>query len=253
MGRTSVGPQYIYGSITTADKAEMEVDDDLTVTVDIALPDWTPTAEVVIAQQWDADADERGWQVAVSTTGAIVFRWSDDGETGGVDSETSSATLAALDPDQRQVVQVTVDLSAGDVDFASGDTVADLAALGTTQSAGAPISVFDSSDVVRVGATGCQLFGATIEIGSDTVASPTAADVKRYQSTYRDAEGNIWNGAGGAIQFSRVYPTSAVGVNAPAAAPVQPLAGFIDPEVKTRMDQLSYVPVTGPTAPDVNA
>lgn len=253
MGTSVFGDQYIFGAATTADAAAFAAATDYEVTVDIACPDWSPAVEVQLAGHWGA-AGNRSWQLVLTTAGALRLDVSADGTA--IVSGTSSANLAATPANGRLVVRALLDTATGNVDFSSGATLAALAALGAQQAGAGAIVPFNSTAVLSFGAANHSLFRGTLSVdgGVTDVADAVAANVKQYQDSYRDAYGRLWAGAGADLFFQRVYPTTAVGLLAPAAAPVQPVSPVPAlPEMSTRINLLSMVPVTGPTAPDPNA
>lgn len=251
MARRAYGDQYIAGEIASPDAADFTpaADDVVEVLVDIAQPDWTPAADVQIAGQWGG-AGQRSWRLLLKTTGALSLEVSTDG-TATAATETSASNLSATAANGRVVVRAELDTATGDVIFESGATEAALAALGATQTgAGATLPAASTADL-EFGNTGAQLFEGRLTIDSVVIAGPVAADVKRYQSSYRDDQSNLWRSAGSLVTTSKQYPTAAVGVEVPAAAQVEPIDPVPAlPEMCTRINALDMTPVLGPVGTD---
>lgn len=254
MGRAAVGDQRIEGSVDCPDDATFTGAGDYEITVDVALPDWTPAADVVLASHW-GDAGNRAWRLLLKTTGALSLEVTTDGTT--VLTETSSVTtLSATAANGRKVVRALLDSATGNVDFSVGDSLATLAAYGVQQAGAGATAPFNSTASVVFGAADVRLYRGTLSVdgGATDVADIVAANVKQYEDSHTDAYGNLFVGAGHQIAFDRVYPSASVGVAAPVAgatAPVNPAPAL--PEMCTRINALSMVPVTGPVAPDPNA
>ena len=76
---------------STPDAAALDITGDIDLRVKVALDDWTPAAESTLIAKYTATGNQRSYALAVTATGALIFRWSEDGTAEK--SETSSAAL----------------------------------------------------------------------------------------------------------------------------------------------------------------
>lgn len=151
--------------VSTPDQAALDITSDIDLRAETALDDWTPAATSTVVAKWGA-AGQRSYALRVSTAGALVLEWSNDGTT--IRTATSTVTLpaaiAALVNGQRLKIRATLDVDNGagnhTVTFyysvvTTGDlTSATWTQLGATTNAGtgAPTAIFASTALLYVGA-----------------------------------------------------------------------------------------------------
>ncbi|MFF6781448.1 hypothetical protein [Streptomyces sp. NPDC012510] len=172
--------------VSTPDAAALDITGDIDLRVRVAMDDWTPAAESTLIAKYTATGDQRSYALAVTATGALIFRWSEDGTAES--SETSSATVSASAGATKWVrATLDVDNGGGDaaVNFYTSDDGSMWAALGAEQLVGATTSIFASTAVLEIGAqtggTVNRMAGKFFEgqvlsgIGGTSVAAPVAS------------------------------------------------------------------------------
>jgi hypothetical protein len=172
--------------VSTPDAAALDITGDIDLRVRVALDDWTPAAESTLIAKYTATGNQRSYALAVTATGALIFRWSEDGTVEK--SETSSATLG-LAAGATTWVRATLDADVGGTDatvtFYTSDDGSTWTALGAAQANGATTSIFASTAVLELGSqTGGtvnvaagKIFEAQVlsGIGGTSVAAPVAS------------------------------------------------------------------------------
>ncbi len=196
---------------STPDAASLDITGDIDLRVRVALDDWTPAAESTLIAKYTATGNQRSYALAVTATGALILRWSEDGTAEK--TETSSATLG-LAAGATTWVRATLDVDNGGGDaaanFYTSDDGSTWTALGAQQLVGATTSIFASTAVLELGAqtggtvnlaTG-KIFRAQVlsGIGGTSVAAPVAS---ASTDSVTDATPLTWTVAGNAFVSSR--------------------------------------------------
>lgn len=172
--------------VSTPDAAALDITGDIDIRARVALDDWTPAAESTLVAKYTATGNQRSYGLAVTATGALIFRWSEDGTAEK--TETSSA-VTGFTNGSTHWVRATLDVDNGSsdaaVNFYTSDDGATWTALGAEQLVGATTSIFASTAVLELGAqtggTVNQMAGKFFEgsvlsgIGGTSVAAPTAS------------------------------------------------------------------------------
>lgn len=137
---------------STPDAASLDIVGDIDIRCYVALDDWTPAAESTLVAKYTATGNQRSYALAVTATGALIFRWSEDGTAEK--SETSSATVSAA-AGEAIWVRATMDVDNGSsdaaVNFYTSTDGSTWTALGATQLNGATTSIFASTAVLELG------------------------------------------------------------------------------------------------------
>lgn len=191
---------------STPDAAALDIVGDLDLRVRVALNDWTPAAESTLIAKYTATGNQRSYALAVTTAGALIFRWSEDGTAEK--TETSSANLGALAAGATTWVRATLDADVGGTDaavnFYTSDDGVTWTALGVQQLNGATTSIFASTAVLELGGQTLgtvnrlagKIFRAQVlsGIAGSSVAAPVASAAS---NSVTDATPRTWtvNGA----------------------------------------------------------
>lgn len=171
---------------STPDAASLDIVGDIDLRVRVAMADWTPAAEQTLIAKYTATGNQRSYALAVTATGALIFRWSEDGTAEK--SETSSA-VNTFTNGSTHWVRATLDVDDGggdaDVTFYTSDDGVTWTQLGTVQSNGATTSIFASTAVLELGSQTAgtvnllvgKIFRAQVlsGIGGTPVAAPIAS------------------------------------------------------------------------------
>ncbi|MEU8756211.1 hypothetical protein AB0C88_37565 [Streptomyces chartreusis] len=191
--------------VSTPDAAALDIVGDLDIRARVALDDWTPAAESTLVAKYTATGNQRSYALAVTTAGALIFRWSEDGTAEK--TETSSVVTGFTNGTVHWVrATLDVDNGASDaaVNFYTSDDGVTWTALGATQLNGATTSVFASTAVLELGTqtggtvnrTTGRIYRAQVlsGIGGTSVAAPVASAAT---GTVTDATPRTWtvNGA----------------------------------------------------------
>lgn len=171
---------------STPDAASLDITGDIDLRVRVSMDDWTPAAESTLIAKYTATGNQRSYALAVTATGALIFRWSEDGTAEK--TETSSATTGFTDGTTHWVrATLDVDLGGTDaaVDFYTSEDGTTWTALGAQQLNGATTSIFASTAVLELGSqtggTVNRLAGKIFEaevlsgIAGTSVAAPAAS------------------------------------------------------------------------------
>lgn len=194
---------------STPDAAALDITGDIDLRVKVAMDDWTPAAEQTLIAKYTATGNQRSYALAVTATGALIFRWSEDGTAEK--TETSSATTGFTDGTAHWV-RATLDSDVGGTDaqvtFYTSEDGSTWTALGAVQANGATTSIFSSTAVLELGSqTGGtvnrlvgKIFQADVKssIGGTSVATPIATT-----SGITDATGKVWTVQGNSYLSSR--------------------------------------------------
>lgn len=138
---------------STPDAASLDIVGDIDLRVRVAMDDWTPAAESTLIAKYTATGNQRSYALAVTATGALIFRWSEDGTVEK--SETSSA-VNTFTNGSTHWVRATLDVNNGAsdaaVNFYTSEDGSTWTALGAEQLNGATTSIFASTAVLELGA-----------------------------------------------------------------------------------------------------
>jgi hypothetical protein len=139
--------------VSTPDAAALDIVGDIDIRARVALDDWTPAAESTLIAKYTATGNQRSYALAVTATGALIFRWSEDGTVEK--SETSSA-VNTFTNGSTHWVRATLDVDNGAADaavnFYTSEDGSTWTALGAEQLNGATTSIFASTAVLELGA-----------------------------------------------------------------------------------------------------
>ncbi|WP_406418054.1 hypothetical protein [Streptomyces sp. NBC_01614] len=197
---------------STPDAAALDITGDIDLRVRVALNDWTPAAESTLIAKYTATGNQRSYALAVTTAGALIFRWSEDGTAEK--TETSSANLGGLAAGATTWVRATLDADVGGTDanvtFYTSDDGVTWTQLGAVQPVGATTSIFVSTAVLELGGQTLgtvnrlagKIFRAQVlnSIGGTSVAAPIASAAT---DTVTDATPRTWTVNGNAYVSSR--------------------------------------------------
>ncbi|UJV42089.1 hypothetical protein [Streptomyces sp. AMCC400023] len=197
---------------STPDAAALDITGDIDLRVRVALNDWTPAAESTLIAKYTATGNQRSYALAVTTAGALIFRWSEDGTVEK--TETSSANLGGLTAGATTWVRATLDADVGGTDaqvtFYTSEDGSTWTQLGAVQAVGAVTSIFASTAVLELGGqtlgTVNRLAGKVFRaqvlsgIGGTSVAAPIAS---ASSNSVTDATPRTWTVNGAAYLSSR--------------------------------------------------
>lgn len=179
---------------STPDAAGLDIVGDIDLRVRVSMDDWTPAAESTLIAKYTATGNQRSYALAVTATGALIFRWSEDGTAEK--SETSSA-VNTFTNGSTHWVRATLDVDNGAADaavnFYTSEDGATWTALGVQQLNGATTSVFASTAVLELGSQTAgtvnrlagKIFRAQVlsGIGGTSVAAPIASTTSITDAT----------------------------------------------------------------------
>jgi hypothetical protein len=193
---------------STPDAASLDIVGDIDLRVRVAMDDWTPSAESTLIAKYTATGNQRSYALAVTATGALILRWSEDGTVEK--TETSSAVNTFVNGSTHWVrATLDVDNGAADaaVNFYTSEDGSTWTALGVQQLNGATTSIFASTAVLELGSqtagtvnvTAGKVFRAQVlsGIGGTSVAAPIAST-----SSITDATPLTWTVQGTAYLSS---------------------------------------------------
>lgn len=180
---------------STPDAAALDIVGDIDIRAKVALDDWTPAAESTIVAKYTATGNQRSYALAVTATGALIFRWSENGTAEK--TETSSATVSASNGTATWV-RATMDVDNGssdaEVKFYTSTDGSTWTQLGATQLNGATTSIFAST--------------AVLELGGQTLGTVNRLAGKIF-------EAQVLSGIGGTSVAHPVPTTSSIGDDTP--------------------------------------
>lgn len=179
---------------STPDAAGLDIVGDIDLRVRVAMDDWTPAAESTLIAKYTATGNQRSYALAVTATGALIFRWSEDGTAEK--SETSSA-VNTFTNGSTHWVRATLDVDNGAADaavnFYTSEDGSTWTALGAQQLNGATTSIFASTAVLELGSQTAgtvnllagKIFRAQVlsGIGGTSVAAPIASTTSITDAT----------------------------------------------------------------------
>lgn len=179
---------------STPDAASLDIVGDIDLRVRVAMDDWTPAAESTLIAKYTATGNQRSYALAVTTTGALIMRWSEDGT---VEKSKTSSVVNSFTNGTTHWVRATLDVNVGGtdaaVDFYTSEDGSTWTALGTQQLNGATTSIFASTAVLELGSQTAgtvnrlagKIFRAQVltGIGGTAVASPIASTTSITDAT----------------------------------------------------------------------
>lgn len=87
-------PKVTGQTVSAPDSAALDLIDDMTFDVKVALDDWSVQNQPVFVAKWLATGNQRSWQVFLETTGSLVLQATTDGATGTTVSAASSVAIS---------------------------------------------------------------------------------------------------------------------------------------------------------------
>lgn len=139
--------------ISTPDAASLDITGDIDIRVRIAADDWTPAADSYVISKYTVTGNQRSYALAITTAGALVLQWSNDGSASI--SKTSTANLSALANGATKWIRATLDVDNGatgnDVRFYTSDDGSTWTQLGSTVTTAGTTSIFASTAVLEIG------------------------------------------------------------------------------------------------------
>lgn len=204
--------QEDFTSVSTPDKAALDVTGDIEVRVDVRPFTWRPVGHLMIlASKWQVGGDARAWVLYMTTAGRLVFVWTPDGTYASRVSAGSTANIPATSG--RLSVKVTLDVNNGaggwTVNFATSSSVTGtytalgsaVTGVGVTSiaSTAADLVIGGGDDTAVIFAEGMG-FGGHFHglhlyngIGGTLVADPAFTGWGLDNPTYTDPKGNVWS------------------------------------------------------------
>jgi hypothetical protein len=137
---------------STPDAASLDIVGDIDLRVRVAMDDWTPAAESTLIAKYTATGNQRSYALAVTATGALILRWSEDGTAQKTATSSAANTFTN---GTTHWVRATLDVNNGAADaainFYTSEDGSTWTALGTQQLNGATTSIFASTAVLELG------------------------------------------------------------------------------------------------------
>lgn len=137
---------------STPDAAALDIVGDIDIRVRVALDDWTPAAESTLIAKYTATSNQRSYALAVTATGALILRWSEDGTA---QKTATSSAVNTFTNGTTHWVRATLDVDNGAsnaaINFYTSEDGSTWTALGAQQLNGATTSIFASTAVLEIG------------------------------------------------------------------------------------------------------
>ena len=182
---------------STPDSVASSITGNISMIVDVALTDWTPTVANCLIAKDGVTGGTRSYQVAVRTDGKLQFAHS----TNGTAIITAVSTVAPSFIDgQRYHVAVERESVTGKVRFYTGTSHLEMTLLGT-EVAGTAGAIFDSAAIVQFGNLAALTFELTGKIFDSEIYSglqitdPTNALLKVDFDPTDWVSGTTWTSA----------------------------------------------------------
>lgn len=141
-------------SVSTADKAVLDITGDIDVRVDVHPHTWRPGKFMILASKWQLVSDERSWVFYMSPDGLLYWAWT----TGGTLATrvTVSSTAAVPGTNTRLSLRVTHDVNNGaggnNVTFYTSPTIGGTwTALGSVRTTAGTTSLYSGSADLAAG------------------------------------------------------------------------------------------------------
>lgn len=183
---TSTGV-YDLASVSTADKAVLDVVGDLDVRIDVEPDDWRSGAGRILAGKYARTGNQRSWCLMINPAGYLVFTWTTAGTSASRITATSTVQVPA---GGRSALRATIDVDNG----ASGWTVTFYTAAtisGTYTALGAAVT--------GTGVTSIYSSSALLEIANIDNAGKADVFADTYNFVGRVYSFEMRNGIGGTL------------------------------------------------------
>lgn len=144
--------------VSTPDAASLDILGDIDIRARVALDDWTPAGESTLIAKYTATGNQRSYALAVTATGALIFRWS---ENGTAEKTATSTVVNTYTNGTTHWVRATLDVDNG----AAGNT----ARFYTSEDGSTWTQL--GADVVTATATSIFASTAVLEIGGQTLGT----------------------------------------------------------------------------------
>jgi hypothetical protein len=172
---------------STPDSAALDITGDIDIRAQLALNDWTPSANQTIYAKWTTAGNQRGITFLVTTSGTLAAVWSAD----GINALSAGSTAALSTPDGTTTwVRMTLDVNNG--------------------AGGRSITFFTSTD----GVTWTQLGAVVTQAGTTSIFANTAlGEIGTSSSGFAEPlNGRVFrvqvlNGIGGTVVFDADFTT----------------------------------------------
>lgn len=175
---------------STPDSSGFDLTGDIDLRVRVAMDDWTPATESTLIAKYTATGNQRSYALAVTATGALIFRWS---ENGTAEKTETSSVVNTFTNGSTHWVRATLDVNNGasdaEVKFYTSEDGSTWTQLGATQLNGATTSLFSST--------------APLELGSQTGGTVNRLAGKIFRAEVRD-------GIGGTLGAAPIATTSGI-------------------------------------------
>lgn len=89
--------------LSTPNASPLNITSDITIIADVAMDDWSPVNGATFVAKWQTSG-QFSYAFGLSAAGHLQLRWTSDGST--INTITSTAVMAALDPGTRRSVRV---------------------------------------------------------------------------------------------------------------------------------------------------
>lgn len=148
---TSTGV-YDMASVSTADKAVLDVVGDLDVRIDVEPDDWRSGAGRILAGKYARTGNQRSWCLMINPAGYLVFTWT----TAGTSASRITATSTVQVPTTgRAALRATIDVDNGAsgwaVTFYTAATISGTyTALGAAVTGAGVTSIYSSSALLEI-------------------------------------------------------------------------------------------------------
>ena len=141
---------------STPDAAALDITGDITLVARVALTDWTPAADSVIAGKWVSTGNQRSYALIVQSNGLLRIDASTDGANNGAADQFASTVAPTVSNGDTLWIAATLDVDNGAAGatatfWTSSDGVT-WTQLGTAQTKAGTRSTYSSSAALDMGA-----------------------------------------------------------------------------------------------------